>query len=619
MRRLRLVLLIFMLMFSFNTYGATQPMIRMDDSVPNDMKKYVTALISEVNKKHPQAQQHYVFYTANFSENQHVPEIPQNDEIKNIIWLGSAVNFQIQNIADYDVILASTPLMQEFLKKQGVHSFYLPVFGLDSLPSNNQYKYIALIGRSPLVENELIKRKIFYRQYKTDEWEKIRRDMSKFKAVFIDDGKYALNSLDIAPVFLEMALMNIPMITQYNDSYLVAPKNVTLLNDTISYYQSQDDLTWLFDKSLLPSYSEALIQKIHDAHDMVQNYFSVAAIAEKLDYILLHQMQQLEKVFPHTLNFDIPVSVGHIGAGDYWLVQDLNDYFNRYNLNTSVSFFNSKFVQPAEVNVIVAGFLPKTYTITRPFNGTYNIVYVAYGQFPQHGDDILEEVEDVVDNETYLAQLEKLYRDDEVQALILASKSLTETLNQRGVPAYYIPQFTNIKRFYPDYDESVKSEVFFVGKNSFYRKAVPALLKAGLPVTVYGPYWDKGVAKGEYLDNRLLYKYYSSAKIVLNDTREGMKKYGFVSNRIYDATACGALVISDYMPEIEEIYGDSVPMWKTEEELIELVKYYLNPEHEQERKEKAERARQITLKNFTSDIAARQFLQIFDKVKNNKN
>ena len=91
-----------------------------------------------------------------------------------------------------------------------------------------------------------------------------------------------------------------------------------------------------------------------------------------------------------------------------------------------------------------------------------------------------------------------------------------------------------------------------------------------------------------------------------------MKKYGCISNRIFDATACETLVISDYMPEIEEIYGDTVPMYKTKEELIELVKYYLDDANEQERKDKAKRAREITLKNFTSDKAALKFHQIIN-------
>ena len=93
---------------------------------------------------------------------------------------------------------------------------------------------------------------------------------------------------------------------------------------------------------------------------------------------------------------------------------------------------------------------------------------------------------------------------------------------------------------------------------------------------------------------------------MLNDHRPDMKEFGFINNRVYDASASGALVISDYMPEIEAVYGNSIPMYKTEEELVELLTYYLT--HEEERKEKANKAREITLKNFTNEIVARKIL-----------
>ena len=158
--------------------------------------------------------------------------------------------------------------------------------------------------------------------------------------------------------------------------------------------------------------------------------------------------------------------------------------------------------------------------------------------------------------------------------------------------------------------------MLFVGANTFYRTAVPTLLKHAIPVDVYGPYWPNGVAKASYVDNRILRKYYSSAKIVLNDTRQGMKQFGFISNRIFDASACGTLVISDYMPEIEQIYGDAVPMYRSESELIDLVKYYLT--HEDERRIKAQKAKEITLKNFTAQQAAEKFHAIIENVQKTK-
>ena len=93
-------------------------------------------------------------------------------------------------------------------------------------------------------------------------------------------------------------------------------------------------------------------------------------------------------------------------------------------------------------------------------------------------------------------------------------------------------------------------------------------MQNGIKVDIHGPSWGD-IAISDGINNNLLGKYYASAKIVLNDTLPGMKKFGFISNRIFDVSASGALVISDYMKEIEDIYGDSVPMWKSKEELID--------------------------------------------------
>ncbi len=208
---------------------------------------------------------------------------------------------------------------------------------------------------------------------------------------------------------------------------------------------------------------------------------------------------------------------------------------------------------------------------------------------------------------------------DELQfydALAVASFPYSEKLKKAGFNAYYVPQFTNTQKFYYEYDETVKSDVLFVG--AIRKSGAPVIaLKYGLPITIYGPNWGD-VAKGGFIDNKELHRYYSSAKIVLNDHRGDMRDNGFINNRTYDVTACGTMLISDYMPEIEAVYGDSVPMWKTEEELVALIKYYLDPANEAERLEKARRAQEITLKNFTTEQTAEKFKRIIEDVKKNK-
>lgn len=204
--------------------------------------------------------------------------------------------------------------------------------------------------------------------------------------------------------------------------------------------------------------------------------------------------------------------------------------------------------------------------------------------------------------------------DDDWQnfdVIAVASPAYAAELNRAGIKAVYVPQFTNPEKFYPDPDPALASDILFVGSNWHDRTSLCYALEAGFTVAVYGYNWQGIVPpemyKAPYIANTELNRYYSSAKIVLNDHRPDMKDFGFVNNRIYDATAAGALVISDYMPEIETAYGDAVPMYKNKEELARLLEYYLV--HEDERLALAAKARRITLEKFTNAAAARAVLE----------
>ena len=577
------------------------PVITLDKTSQSIITPYAVKLVEELNKKHIKSSNKYTLYTANFEPNS--PIIKPKTKTKNILWLGSQNGLSLENIKKYDIILSSHQYLTLFLTSQGINSFYFPVFGTETNANINDNKHIALIGDNPIIEEILLKKSIFYRKYKLDELNK--SDIQSFSMVIVNNTNFKETTLDIHPLILEIALTNIPIITEYQGFRDI--KTIHLFNDFVSYYIHKDDATRLIEKFITTPTPKEINNKTKKAYNLVKENFSLTSSTDNLKSIIENNKPHNIKPKSNTLNIDIPTAVGHKGAGDYWLATDINLAFENLGYQTSKTFFNSYIHNPTTTNILVAGFLPINNEITRNYKqASTNIFYIAYPQFGQ-----TENKELVEDKETYIKNITQLLQNPNIKAIALASKKLTEELKQQGLNAYYIPQFTNIERFYPDYDEALKSEVFFVGVNTFYRTAAPIVLEAGLPITIYGPGWD--TAKAEYLDNQILRKHYSSAKIVLNDTREGMKKFGFISNRIFDATACETLVISDYMPEIEEIYGDTVPMYKSKEELIDLIKYYLDETNEKERKEKAKRAKEITLKNFTSEKAAQSFHEIIKK------
>lgn len=226
-------------------------------------------------------------------------------------------------------------------------------------------------------------------------------------------------------------------------------------------------------------------------------------------------------------------------------------------------------------------------------------------------------------NVLYVYYMEGLYKDifSEVDAVVSASKKFVdEHIIGSGFKGGHIPQYTNPERFRNANSEVDKQhDVLFVGSDHSRkgRKSVDYALRSNANLSVYGKFWDESldrdVLKGSYIDNDELYKYYGNAKVVLNDHRAEMAYFGFVSNRIYDVSASGGFILTDYVKDIEEEYGDSIVMYKDFDEFNEKLQYYL--EHEDERKALAKKAQKITLEKFTNEVAAKKFIEIFKSIK----
>ncbi|RMD60406.1 glycosyltransferase family 1 protein, partial [Candidatus Parcubacteria bacterium] len=93
----------------------------------------------------------------------------------------------------------------------------------------------------------------------------------------------------------------------------------------------------------------------------------------------------------------------------------------------------------------------------------------------------------------------------------------------------------------------------------------PAVLQAKrclLPLRVWGRGWRLILEGGEVVASEVPYpelaRIYGGAKVVLNDHWPDMKRLGYVSNRVFDALACGTPVISDYMPELKRMFPSAV-------------------------------------------------------------
>lgn len=275
----------------------------------------------------------------------------------------------------------------------------------------------------------------------------------------------------------------------------------------------------------------------------------------------------------------IPQEDGCQGWGEYWLARDIKEIWSSA-FNAAV-WDESKYPSWSDLDSYFDG---AVYMRGResfmPFDKERSVLWLFC-----HPEDVS------------LSEM-RLYK-----AVACASENYAAILKGKGIRCEYVPQCTNPGRFFEDKDEGYETNVFFAGNTrGVFRNCVKFALEKNIDIRVFGRGWGKFIPEryimADYVDNNMLRKYYSNAKITLNDHWDDMRQQGFISNRIFDVTACGGFVISDYMPEIEKVYGDSVPMYKNAGELAELTTYYLL--HEDERRRKAEKAQKITLSLFTT-------------------
>jgi O-antigen biosynthesis protein len=183
--------------------------------------------------------------------------------------------------------------------------------------------------------------------------------------------------------------------------------------------------------------------------------------------------------------------------------------------------------------------------------------------------------------------------------LFVASYSFAERLAARTeVPVEPLLQCTDAGRFAPGPRDPDGAPVLFVGNSrEVLRPIVRDAVAAKLPLEVYGGGWEELIperyVRDSYLPNEQLPVAYRSAGVVLNDHWEDMRREGFVSNRLFDLTACGARVISDHVEGIERIFDGAVRVYREPADLKRLVREIQERalEEDEQRQELAERVR----------------------------
>jgi O-antigen biosynthesis protein len=192
---------------------------------------------------------------------------------------------------------------------------------------------------------------------------------------------------------------------------------------------------------------------------------------------------------------------------------------------------------------------------------------------------------------------------DSYDLIAVASPLFAAQLRERtNTPVIVLEQATDPWVMYPDPREPLAHELVYVANSrNVLRPIARDLISTEHDLAIWGANWDGLIDTsrviGEHIPNSALRQVYSSAGIVLNDHWDDMREHGYISNRVYDALACGALVLSDEVPGLAERFGDAVVVYRSAEQLRELIDRLLADPAE--RRRRAALGRAIVLEGHT--------------------
>ncbi len=169
---------------------------------------------------------------------------------------------------------------------------------------------------------------------------------------------------------------------------------------------------------------------------------------------------------------------------------------------------------------------------------------------------------------------------------------VTQFFRREGANCYHMIEGFHTKFFKPS-KEHVKKEIdiIFVGSISSKRKDyISFLRKSKINVVCFGNGWDNEPIYLEELSSN-----YKKSKIALNFTRG---KIG-ISDRVVCVLGSGSFLISEYCNDIKKFFkkGIHLEWFKTKEELLELINFFL--ENDEERESIARSGSEFVFKNYT--------------------
>ncbi len=204
------------------------------------------------------------------------------------------------------------------------------------------------------------------------------------------------------------------------------------------------------------------------------------------------------------------------------------------------------------------------------------------------------------------------------------SKLALEYINERSnKKPILFPIATNTSRFNDDIPpkEEYLCDYCFTGSYWNNPRDIMEMLepeKIPYEFKLFGKNWEKIDKFKKYYQGFINYsnmpKVYASTKIVIDDANKATIKYGAVNSRVFDALACGTLVLTNGKKGAEDTFNGKLPVFNTKMELNHLIEYYLS--NNAERTAKIEELKNFVLLNHTYNNRADIFKENLDSYRN---
>lgn len=187
-------------------------------------------------------------------------------------------------------------------------------------------------------------------------------------------------------------------------------------------------------------------------------------------------------------------------------------------------------------------------------------------------------------SDTHLGYKYRLETARKADFAFVAQKRAQEEFKRDGVNAIWLPHAVE-PQAYPKFDLATKKyDVCFVGHvNSKNREDALDRLFAEFPNFYYGQQLFEHAARK-----------YAESKIVFN-----ISMLDDLNMRTFEVMATGSLLLTNWIPTIEEFFQDGthLALYRSEEEMIDKAKYYIA--HDDEREKIAQAGYEAVMANHT--------------------